>query len=498
MFRATGPTGAVAVKILAPAVDVDAAARARFDREIAALGQLAHPNLVTLVDHGFDLELGPYLVLPLLAGTNLRALCGGRALCPETAMLLVQPVVAATAALHAAGYVHRDLKPENAIASPDGVITVIDLGLAWSDGMTHHTDTGTTVGSVGYMAPEQIEGRTVDAAADIWALGVILYEWIAGKRPFQRARPSEEAAAVLLATCSRLDAADRRCSAELADLVASCLALDPSKRPTAAALDAAITQLIDWTDDVVTERAAAVADPAGYQARVAPFRIRRLDRLACDALAAGKPFVALAYCDRGLAYAPDDPRMLELVAYAEAATARPGATAMPATGLPARSPRWKWIAIAIIGCLVGAAVAFVAMPGTAPDPWADRGTYTPPTAAEQDKAATERERDRELFRQTFSLFGHMVNALDKHDAVVELPDVPSGSPRTARAWLQRAARQAPSDAISSVRHALEIDPDWAEAQSALCKALVATQDRDTEAACKRACELGDATACGEH
>ncbi len=498
MFRAIGPTGAVAVKVLAPAVDVDDGARARFDREIAALGQLAHPNLVTLLDHGFDPELGPYLVLPLLAGTNLRALCAGRALCPETAMLLLQPLVAATAALHAAGYVHRDLKPENAIASPDGVITVIDLGLAWSDGMTHHTDTGTTVGSVGYMAPEQIEGRTVDAAADIWALGVILYEWIAGKRPFLRARPSEEAAAVLLATCSRLDAADRRCGAELADLVASCLALDPSKRPTAAALDASITELIDWTDDVTTERAAAVADPVGYQARVAPFRLRRLDRLACDALAAAKPFVALAYCDRGLAYAPDHPRMLELVAHAEAATARPGAIAMPATGLPARSPRWKWIAIAIIGCLLGAAIAFAVMPGSAPDPWGDRSTYKPPSAAEQDKAAIERERDREMFRQTFSLFGHMMNALDKHDAVVELPNVPSGSPTTARAWLQRAAKQPPSEAIGSLRHALEIDPDWAEAQSALCRALVATHDHDIEPACKHACELGDANACGEH
>ncbi len=127
VYRARGPEGLVAIKLLGTAADLDDAARARFDREIAALGQLAHANLVRMIDHGIDPELGPYLVLPLLAGTNLRALCGDRALCPEAALLLVQPIVHATVALHAAGYVHRDLKPENVIASPEGAITVIDL-----------------------------------------------------------------------------------------------------------------------------------------------------------------------------------------------------------------------------------------------------------------------------------------------------------------------------------------------------------------------------------
>ena len=301
MYRARGPEGAVAVKVLAPASDMDDAARARFLREIGALGQITHPNLVRLIDHGIDPELGPYLVLPLLAGTNLRALCGNRAICPEAALLVIQPVAHATAALHAAGYVHRDLKPENAIAAPDGSITVIDLGLAWREGMTRHTDTGTAVGSVGYMAPEQIEGRTVDGRTDVWALGVILYEMIAGKRPFSRARPAEEAAAALLGSCPRLTAADRRASEELADLVARCLALDPARRPSAAELATAIDALIDWTDDVIGERAAAVADPVEYQARVAPFRTRRVERLAREAIEGGAPFAALAHCDRGLA-----------------------------------------------------------------------------------------------------------------------------------------------------------------------------------------------------
>ncbi|HSK01863.1 MAG TPA: serine/threonine-protein kinase, partial [Kofleriaceae bacterium] len=322
VYRARGPAGPVAIKLLGPASDMDDAARARFRREIAALGQLAHPHLVSMVDHGVDAELGPYLVLPLLAGHTLRELCGNRALCPEAALLLAQPIVQATAALHAAGYVHRDLKPENVIAGPDGSITVIDLGLAWRDGMTRHTDTGAAVGSVGYMAPEQIEGGSVDTRADVWALGVMLYEWIAGKRPFARARPAEEAAAMLLGQFPRLTAADRRCEDELAELAGRCLAVDPAKRPTAAELAASIDAMIDWAEATPAERAAVIADPVAYQARVAPFRVRRMERLAREALDAGKPFAALAYCDRGLAYTPDHPQLLELVARAEGATAR--------------------------------------------------------------------------------------------------------------------------------------------------------------------------------
>ena len=118
-------------------------------------------------------------------GRDVRAVCTGQRLCPEAAILLIEPIVLAAVALHAAGYVHRDLKPENAIAGPDGSITVIDLGLAWRDDMTRHTDTGAAVGSVGYMSPEQIDGRPVDGAADVWALGVMMYEWIAGKRPLR-------------------------------------------------------------------------------------------------------------------------------------------------------------------------------------------------------------------------------------------------------------------------------------------------------------------------
>jgi len=415
VYRAEGPAGPVAVKLLAAAADMDAAARARFAREIAALEQLAHPNLVGLVDHGIDPELGSYLVLPLLAGSNLRELCAGRAICPEAALLVVQPIAHALVALHAAGFVHRDLKPENAIAAPDGTITVIDLGLAWRDGMSRHTGTGTAVGSVGYMAPEQIEGRAVDGKADVWAIGVILYELIAGRRPFARPRPAEEAAAALLGAHPRLSAADRRASEPLADLVSRCLAIDPAARPSAAELAAALDAQLDWTDDVAGDRAAAVADPAAYQARVAPFRIRRVERLAREALASRAPFAALAHCDRGLAYTPDHPALLALVGEAEAATARPTAPAVRPAARPAprRSIVLGMIAVSVVIAVgVTAGVELGHRDATvARDPWA--GSGAPPATAQNPPAVEVKlvpdSADLKLMKDFVSVFGRVAS-----------------------------------------------------------------------------------------
>jgi hypothetical protein len=413
--------------------------------------------------------------------------------------------------------VHRDLKPENAIASPDGCVTVIDLGLAWREGMTRHTDTGAAVGSVGYMAPEQIEGRTVETSADVWALGVMLYESIAGKRPFQRARPAEEAAAMLLGQLPRLTAADRRCDEPLADLAARCLASDPAKRPTAAELAQAIDAMIDWTDTPATERAAVIADPIGYQARVARFRVRRMERLAREAIDAGKPFAAIAYCDRGLAYAPEHAGLLALVAEAEAATARPQehvdrplpsdrvvtaparpgntggnpsanavetgdvvrsgevaslAVAAPSEPARKRRPKWRWLVGAGVVLCAGAIAIYVVVPEHDPTPASPQPTMTVTTTSMDPK-------DRALVGGFISLFGR---ALDHVDG--KPPPSPGTTPTTASGWLELAATLTPADAVVSIRHALALSPTWLDAQIALCAALAAAKDPGAVAACE--------------
>ncbi|MBL0218852.1 MAG: serine/threonine protein kinase [Myxococcales bacterium] len=333
VYRAQDPRGtSVAVKLLGPAADLDPeAAHARFRREVEILRQLDHPALSTLIDHGFDDELGPYLVMPLVPGTTLRAVMAGTKLCPEAAMLLLEPVASAIAALHARSLVHRDLKPENVMVTPDGRVIVVDLGLAWGPELSRHTAEGTAVGSVPYMAPEQIEGSGVGTAADLWALGVMLYELIAGKRPFARSRASEEAAAALVGSYAPLDAVDPRCAPELTRLVAQSLDRAPLSRPTAEVFAAELVGAIDWVEaaDRGRERAAIVLAPADYAQRVSPFRVRREKRLAREAIAAARPFQALAHVDRALAYAPNDPELLSLADEAEARSSR---STSPTTG----------------------------------------------------------------------------------------------------------------------------------------------------------------------
>ena len=481
VYRATGPAGTVAVKLVGNPNDFDDATVARFKREIAMLGELSHPSLIALLDHGVDPELGPYLVLPLLAGPTLRDLLKSRAVCPEAALLLVLPIAEAAAALHARGFVHRDLKPENAIATPDGTITVIDLGLAWGESMTRHTESGAAVGSIGYMSPEQLDGQSVGTAADVWAIGVMIYEAIAGKRPFARARPTEEVAATLLGSYAKLTAADRRTSEELAELVAACLTIDAAKRPAIDDLVAKLRAQIDWTDDLAAERAVAIADPVGYQARVAAFRVRRLERLAREAIDAGKPFVALAVCDRGLAYAPDHAALAELIAKAESATA--GApkpvVAAPVEAKPATpKSNTTWIIGAtVVG--VAAIFAFAFYKTKKDDPWAVKTTAAPTATV----TSSVSDSDKALVRDFMGLFSKALDTTNSKPA----PSSGTGgrTPTTATGWVELARTQEPKDAVVSLRHALTLSPDWPDAQDALCLALAATQDEGAIEVCTK-------------
>ncbi|MCE9574107.1 MAG: serine/threonine protein kinase [Deltaproteobacteria bacterium] len=534
VYRASSERGTVAIKVLSPAADLDASARARFAREIKALAQLAHPNLVPLVDHGFDDELGPYLVLPLLAGQTLRGTVAGAALCPEAAILLAQPIAAATAALHAAGYVHRDLKPDNAIAGPDGHVTVIDLGLAWRDGMTRHTESGAAVGSIGYMSPEQIEGAAVGPATDVWAIGVMLYEWIVGKRPFGRARAAEEAVATLVGTYGRLGATDRRADAALADLVTRCLAHSAADRPTAAELDRALTAMIDWCGPETwdRERAIVVADPRGYQARIAPARVRRLERAARDALDDARPFVALTLCDRALAYAPDRPELQALVAEIEASTVAPthsanaitargvranavGAQApdahaistdaptasVPISAAPAASaasaatgagpvgsdaprPARRTALLAALGltAVVGIGVTVALTTGGTEAPPAPAPTFTPTVSVTPSKPGDPSAGQVvDLAQNLLKVMDHAATAQDRRIAAGIVDDGPQ--PTTAAGWLARADQEAPAKAVRSIRAALALNPTWTEAQVRLCRALVVLADPDAVRAC---------------
>lgn len=196
----------VAIKILPPAFADDPDRRARFEREAQAVAALSHPNILAIYDTGAH-EGQLYAVMELLRGQTLRERLA-TAVPVRKAIEIAIEIARGLAAAHAKGLVHRDLKPENVFLLEDGQVKILDFGLARSTGQDEPksdktrtvltgTDPGTVLGTVGYMAPEQVRGQAVDARADLFAFGAVLYEMLSGRRAFQRNTAADTMSAVL-------------------------------------------------------------------------------------------------------------------------------------------------------------------------------------------------------------------------------------------------------------------------------------------------------------
>jgi serine/threonine-protein kinase len=184
----------VAVKVMHPGLGDDDEFAARFVSEARSAARLSHPNVVSVYDQGND-DGTVFLAMELIPGHTLRDTIGKEApMSPARAFALLEPVVSALAAAHRAGLVHRDVKPENVLIADDGRIKVADFGLAKAvSSNTAHTATGVLIGTVSYIAPELVvEGRS-DARADVYAVGVILYELLTGRKPHEGETPIQVA-----------------------------------------------------------------------------------------------------------------------------------------------------------------------------------------------------------------------------------------------------------------------------------------------------------------
>ena len=187
----------VAVKILPQSLSDDPVFVSRFRREAQALAKLDHPNIVTVFDSGVATGLC-YIVMEYIEGTTLREAMTAKAIDPESALQIVPQICDALAYAHGQGIVHRDIKPENILLGVGGKVKVVDFGLAkLSDDERAHTmltATGAKLGTLRYMAPEQLDGTAVDHRADVYSLGVVFYEMLTGQIPMGRfAMPSEKA-----------------------------------------------------------------------------------------------------------------------------------------------------------------------------------------------------------------------------------------------------------------------------------------------------------------
>ncbi|MFF0887987.1 Stk1 family PASTA domain-containing Ser/Thr kinase [Streptomyces sp. NPDC003456] len=220
----------LALKVMHPSLAVDASFVERFIREAKSVARLSHPNVVQVFDQGTD-GAYVYLAMEYVAGCTLRDVLRERgALQPRAALDILEPVLAALGAAHRAGFVHRDMKPENVLIGDDGRVKVADFGLVRAVDTVTNT-TGTVLGTVSYLAPEQIENGTADPRVDVYACGVMLYEMLTGEKPHDGDSPAVILYKHLHEDVPPPSAAVPGLAYELDEMVASATARTPDVRP---------------------------------------------------------------------------------------------------------------------------------------------------------------------------------------------------------------------------------------------------------------------------
>jgi Tol biopolymer transport system component len=231
----------VALKVLPPEFTHDASRIARFEQEARSASALSHPNICTIFALGEMPDGRHFIAMEYIEGQTLRHRLMGDRLPLRAALDICTQIAGGVSAAHARGIVHRDLKPENVLIRPDGLVKVVDFGLAKlaltggpeRDGTTQlwvHTDPGSAVGTIEYMSPEQARAQEVDARTDIWSLGVLLYEMVAGRTPFAGNSSSDVLAGILDREAPMLARFDASAPPELQRIVGKALRKDRDQR----------------------------------------------------------------------------------------------------------------------------------------------------------------------------------------------------------------------------------------------------------------------------
>src|ERR1700741_607752 len=265
----------VAIKGLPDSFAGDRVPLSRFEREAKAIAALSHPNIVAIFDFGTS-DGVTYAVTELLEGETLRAHLDRGRIAWRRACEVGASIADGLGAAHARGIVHRDLKPENLFLGRDGRVKILDFGLARSFAPLHfhedqtetaHQETarGAIIGTIGYMSPEQVRGEAIEPASDLFSLGCVLYEMLAGERAFARGTKLKVRPAILDDRQKPLGATGVLIPAELEQLVLHCLA-KPVFARFQSARDVALTlrSLLETAPAELTARSSVRFDSSGF------------------------------------------------------------------------------------------------------------------------------------------------------------------------------------------------------------------------------------------
>ena len=292
-----------AIKILHASVAADPERLRRFTAEAQAVAALNHPNVLTIYEVGTQGDR-PFIATELLEGATLRATLEAGGLPVSKAIEYARQTASGLAAAHTKGVAHRDIKPENLFVTNDGRIKILDFGLAKTYSAAEHASTedthlqsgtspGMVMGTAGYMSPEQVRARPIDHRTDIFSLGVVLYEMLAGRRPFGGDSGVETMNAILTADTPDVLQSGRSMPPVLADIVRHCLEKSPEERfQSARDLSFALQSLSAASGSMATQAGSgAHAGVAAMPARSR--RIAWLPVVAAAIVAAGLAAVAM-------------------------------------------------------------------------------------------------------------------------------------------------------------------------------------------------------------
>ena len=301
----------VAIKVLHRHLSAEPESKARLEREAQAVAKLRHDNILEIFDYSGVDAASAYIVTELIDGETLKKFLGQTGIVhPEVAVLIAAELCGALAHAHGMGIIHRDIKPENVMIRNDGLLKLMDFGIAQVLDLERMTVTGQLLGSPAYMAPELVEGKPLDVRTDIFSVGILLYQMATGVLPFSGKNPHEVLRRITDGRFPDPRGLNRLVSTGLARIIAHALARNPDDRYPDMA-----TFLVDLREQLAdaglgvprAELAAYFADPAGFEKALPERMTPALMATAARHMATRNAGRAIECWNRVLAYAPDHP-----------------------------------------------------------------------------------------------------------------------------------------------------------------------------------------------